>query len=607
MTKTPIRNPAKDIPHYLGVFQTYLGSRMYIVFALTLAAVLAEGVGILMLLPLLSGLDSSTAAEALPTTTAGDLVHGFLAGLGLADSTVAVLLIITLAFLIKGTLTFGALGFSAYLRGQLLRELKSNLLKHYCRMGYGYYSSRNTGHFINVINEQINLMLMAFNNFILLGSQLVNTLIYLVLAFVVAWRFGLMALVIGIVLLVVFRWLNVYVLGLSRKSARENSRLIKLLIQPLHAFKYLISTNQMPQLQRRILDSIRRLTGYEIRRGIASAFTGAVREPLAVVFMMVIVLIQVVFLKQPLAPILVSIILFYRGFNATMSIQARWQNALDCIGSVEMVRDEFKLQQEHEAPDGDRLATSLAKSIRFENVCFNYEGTPDDVLKRVSLEIPVCNSVAFVGESGAGKSTLVDMLTLVLKPSKGRVLIDGVPGDEIQLASWRNQIGYVSQETVVFDDTVANNICLWQGDPNQDSQLMAHVREVAGQAHLAHFIDTLPQGYDTLVGDRGLRLSGGQRQRLFIARELFRKPRLLILDEATSSLDSESESAIQQSIDELKGRITVVIIAHRLSTIRNVDQVYVFDHGKLVEQGLYQELRDAEGSRFGRLAAMQSL
>jgi len=137
--------------------------------------------------------------------------------------------------------------------------------------------------------------------------------------------------------------------------------------------------------------------------------------------------------------------------------------------------------------------------------------------------------------------------------------------------------------------------------------LAKRIREAAKQAHIAHFIETLPDGYDTLVGDRGVRLSGGQRQRLFIARELFRKPNLLILDEATSALDSESERAIQESIDELKGQITVVIIAHRLSTIRNVDRMYVFDQGKLVEQGEYEELRDADDSKFSKLVAMQAL
>lgn len=603
-----MKNPARDIPHYLRIFQTYLGGRMYLIFALSLVAGLAEGVGILMLLPLLQTLDAS-GTDTVPAQLSGisAWLNDALAALGLQGATVAVLLIITGAFIIKGALTFGALGFNAYLRGQLLRQLKERLFDAYCHMSYGYYASRDTGHFINIINEQINRSLVAFNHIALLGTQAINALIYLTLAFVVAWRFGLMALVVGIVLLVLFRTLNGYVRNLSRQTATENGHLAKLLIQTLHAFKYLTATGQTQGLKRGITGSIGRLTGYQMRTGIAAGFTNAVREPIAVVFIMTIVLIQLVFLEQPLAPILVSILLFYRGLNAVLGMQGSWQTMLEQIGSMELVHQEFANQRQNQEHNGTRAIGPLSRAIQLYDVHYSYDPQLGNVIQGVSLEIPVRTSVALVGESGAGKSTLVDLLTLMLKPYKGQVIIDGVPGEAIELASWRRQIGYVSQETVVFDDTIANNICLWAGDPHQDNLLERRIHEAARQAHIAHFIATLPDGYDTLVGDRGLRLSGGQRQRLFIARELFRRPNLLILDEATSALDSESERAIQQSIDELKGQITVVIIAHRLSTIRNVDRVYVFDQGFLVEQGGYEDLRDADNTRFGRLVAMQTL
>ena len=196
-------------------------------------------------------------------------------------------------------------------------------------MSYSYYARRDTGHFINILNQQINQMLLAFDFLMLLCSQLVSTLIFLALAFVVAWRFGFMALVLGIVLLFFFRWLNAYVRELSRKAATENGHLAKLLIQALHAFKYLSSTGQMPELQRSVSGSIRRLTSYEMKRGVAGAFTAAVREPVAVVFIMLIALLQLVVLQQPLAPILVSIVLFYRGFNSIMGMQAAWQRTLE--------------------------------------------------------------------------------------------------------------------------------------------------------------------------------------------------------------------------------------------------------------------------------------
>jgi ABC-type bacteriocin/lantibiotic exporter with double-glycine peptidase domain len=579
------KNPVRDIPHYLRVFQDYLGARMYLVFALTMIAALAEAVGILMLLPLLQSLDSGATG---PATGIGKILHDLLAGLGWADSTLAVLLIITLAFVAKGVLTFGALGFNAVLRARLLRELKGRLFDDYSRMSYRYYTTRDTGHFINVINEQITQMLNSFRSLVHLGSQLAAAIVYVGLAFLLAWRFGLMALVFGFGLLLLFSRINVFVRDLSRKKAKENSRLTKLLIQSLHAFKYLTATGQAGHLGSTVKASIGRISRYEMHRGIAESFTQAVREPIAVVFIMIIVLVQLALLNQPLAPILVSILLFYRGLNAILMIQNHWQSTLAQIGSVEMVRDEFVAQGRHREPDAGLRIPALSHSIALRNVDFRYAPELEDALKDISLDIPARSSVALVGESGAGKSTVVDLLTLMLKPRRGQVLIDGVSGDEIQLASWRRQIGYVSQETVVFDDTIANNICMWEGDTRRDNLLLERVRDAARQAHIAHFIETLPEGYETLVGDRGVRLSGGQRQRLFIARELFRKPSLLILDEATSALDSASERYIQKSIDALKGRITVIIIAHRLSTIRNVDYVYVFDKGQLVEHGPYQ-------------------
>ena len=322
---------------------------------------------------------------------------------------------------------------------------------------------------------------------------------------------------------------------------------------------------------------------------------------------MLLVMVQLVFLQQPLAPIMVSILLLYRGLNSMMGVQAAWQSTLHQIGALEMVRDELVDQDNHRELSGERPAPNLSESITLDDVSFAYDGQAGDVISHVSMHLPVRSSVAMVGESGAGKSTLVDILTLMLKPQSGQVRIDGVPGHVIDMASWRSQIGYVSQETVVFDDSIANNICMWAGDPQKDEALMGRIREAAQRAHIAEHIESLPAGYQTMVGDRGVRLSGGQRQRLFIARELFRRPNLLILDEATSALDSDSERHIQDSIDALKGDITVVIIAHRLSTIRNVDYVYVLNRGRVIEEGPYTELRDQTGSQFGRLVAAQGV
>lgn len=600
-------DPLRDIGHYFKVFQTHLGLRIYLIFALTLLAALMEGVGILMLLPLLHGLDRAADPEvASAENGVTELMQSILSIIGLEDSVLAILLAITFAFLLKGVLVFLATGYDAYLRGQLLRELKERLFRSYIRMTYNYYVSQNTGHFINIINSQIATMLLAFKSLTRVGAQTLNSVIYLILAFAVAWRFGLMAFLLGISLFMMFRWINIYARNLSRKTSAENGVLEKLLIQTLQGYKYLASTGQSELISRNVSASIRRLTGFKIRSGIAGAFTGAVREPILVVLIMIIVISQLVIFEQELAPILVSILLFQRGLASILNIQVDWQQLLNSVGGIEMVRDEFERQGRFREPRGGVNIGTLSTSITLKNIDFAYGPNEDAILQDLSLMIPVRTSVALVGESGAGKSTVLDLITLMLKPNRGKVLIDGVPGDKINQLSWRKQIGYVSQEAVIFDDTIANNICLWAGNPNKDSSLMDRIMVAAQQAHLAEFIEKLPDKYGTVVGDRGTRLSGGQRQRLFIARELFRQPSVLLLDEATSALDSEAELAIRQSFEALKGQITLVIVAHRLSTIRNVDQIYVLENGKLVEQGSYKELCDLEHSRFGRMVANQA-
>jgi subfamily B ATP-binding cassette protein MsbA len=597
-----------DLPKYLSVFQHYLGARIYIIFGLAVFAGVADGFGILLLLPLLETIDSSGISEiSSPESGAALVLYNLLSYFDLQNSMITILILISVSFAVKGLLVFGALGYNAFLRGKLLKELKSNLFRSYSNMQYGYYTSQDTGYFINVLNEPINRSLHSFHAITQLGTHIISALIYLTLAYAVAWRFGLMALFVGIVMLSLFRWLNNFVRNLSRKTAAENGILSKLLIQTLHAFKYLTSTDQMHQLKKDIDRSIDSLASYEIKSGIAAAFTQAAREPIAVIFIMLIVLIQIVFLEKPLAPILVSIVLFYRGMNSIVQIQGYWQNSLEFIGSIELVHSEFSIQASNQEKSGKISIGPLSKNINFKNINFRYGDELQNVINNVNLDIPALSSVAFVGESGAGKSTIVDLLTLMLRPHNGSIILDNIDSNNIELSSWRKQIGYVSQDAVIFDDTIANNICLWQGNPQIDEHLMNVIHDAAKKAHLHEFILSLPDGYHTQVGDRGVRLSGGQKQRLFIARELFRKPNLLILDEATSALDTESEKAIQDSIDALKGELTVIIVAHRLSTIKNVDTVFVFSAGEIIEKGTFNDLKNLNNSKLSNLISMQEL
>jgi ABC-type multidrug transport system fused ATPase/permease subunit len=233
------------------------------------------------------------------------------------------------------------------------------------------------------------------------------------------------------------------------------------------------------------------------------------------------------------------------------------------------------------------VEVKLNDAIALRDVSFSYSERNSEVLQNVTLEINKGSFVAVVGRTGSGKTTLVDLMLGLLEPSSGQFFVDKVKIDQSSAPSWRRQVGYVPQQIFLSDDTLASNIAL--GIP-QNLIDLEKVKRAASIAQVEEFLDQLPDGFNTLIGERGVRLSGGQRQRVGIARAIYSSPSILILDEATSSLDSITERAVMDAIEQLRGDMTIIVVAHRLSTVMSSEEIYVFDSGSLVDHGSYKDL-----------------
>lgn len=258
------------------------------------------------------------------------------------------------------------------------------------------------------------------------------------------------------------------------------------------------------------------------------------------------------------------------------------QAALD-----ELTGDMQRFVPRDPAVQPSRETLAFRHAIEVEEVAFRYPGAANNALDGISLQIPRNQTVGLVGASGSGKTTLVDLLLGLYEPAEGRIRIDNIPLDARTVPAWRKQVGYVPQHIFLCDDTIANNIAF--GVPPKEVDA-ARVERAARTAHLHDFVLALPGGYQTVVGERGVRLSGGQRQRIGIARALYHDPEVLIMDEATSALDGATEGAVMEAIQALAGRKTIVLIAHRLSTVEECDVIYLLEAGRVVAQGTYDEL-----------------
>ena len=594
----------KQFIYYIRIFQNYLGYKLYFSFFLIAIAGFAESTSI-VLIPLVLG--TIKEGKLIINNNFLNLIINQLSNFGLYDQRISLLIIIGLFFIIKGIFTFFAYSYAAYLRGKLIIKFKKNLLAGYSNMSYEYYLKNDIGNLVNIINEQSNRSVDAFKNLYDVGLKGINSSIYIVFAFSFSFSMGFLILLCSLIIFNLFKKVNTSTKNMSINTSTENGSIAKQIIQLLDSFKYLKSTNQIGIYNKKINKSIKSLASYHTKTGVLGGTVSASREPISISLIILIFSIEIYFLQNNFEVLLISAILYYRSLSSIVGIQGSWLNTQQLIGSNEILFKKINELKINFEKNGEKNIVKFHKNLVFSNVFFKYLPNQRYVIKNFNFCLEANSYIALIGKSGSGKSTLADLITLILKPQKGRIFIDEVETSQINFDSWRDQIGYVSQETIVFDDTIAKNISQYNFNSLEGKALERRIKYAAKLANIDEFINSLPNGYETVVGERGVRLSGGQKQRIFIARELFRKPKILILDEATSALDSQSEVNIQRSIDTLKGKITIVVIAHRLSTIKNVDRVLILDKGEIIEEGSFKYLSENDNSHLSSLIRGQNI
>jgi len=585
--------------HYFKVVYSYTGRKLYVLLLLFLFSGLSESVGVSMLLPVLN-IDKAVGDQDRYTKA----IYNFLESTGINLSLFSLIILILIAFSIKGAFLFFQKNYSSYIKYNLIKDTKIDYCNKYKNMKYSYYTNTSIGYLNNTVTTEIDRGIITLIRYTSAIGNLIFMLIYIGFAAIINFNMTLVVLSLSSVVFVLVRIVSRLSRKMSILVSESNANIQTLLIQTIYNYKYVKATDSFSHIFKNLFARIKENYIYNFKNSVLTSIPASIIEPVNIFFMSGLVLYFVWFKGEPIAEVFVLIIFFYKAFGYVFRFQAEWQKFNAGLGGLEVMIKTDRTLNKNVEKAGGRQINAFSKTIELRNVNFSYG--PKQVFFDINLTIQKNKSIGIVGESGAGKTTLFDIITGLLTPQSGEISIDGIDYSVLELSSLRNVIGYVTQEPVIFNDTIANNISFWECDSQEDI-CKRMIKDAAVLANCDSFINEAEMGYDTVIGDKGVKLSGGQRQRIAIARELFKEPEIMIFDEATSSLDTESELLIQRSINSLKGERTIVIIAHRLSTVRNCDYIYVMRAGRIVEEGSFDELYRDENSSFYSMCLDQNL
>lgn len=560
---------------------------------------------------LINKVDTSSGSSFLPDWVGSsiDSIKTSFQEFALAGSVEDVLLkislLIVLAFVFKNIFHYISNYFIAYVEQGVIRNLRNELYEHIHKLPMTFFKNEKTGNLISRFTSDVNVIQQSITAvFLNLFQDPLTILVFFGIAFSVSWKLTLFALLIVPISAGIIAFIGSLLRKQSYILQQKLGTIVNVLHETISGVKIVKAFGKEEYENNRFKDETQKYFKIILKkvriRNISSPSTEIIAVILGAAMLYYggrLVLIENEIKASEFMVFLFAIFQMMPPMKQMSQLNNKVQES---IGAGMRIFEILDIQPDIKNIENPIPLSSFETEIKFEDVSFNYSDSPEIILDKVNFTAKKGEIIAFVGSSGAGKTTLVDLIPRFFDPTNGKILIDGIDIKDVRIEDLRKHMGIVTQETILFNETVFSNIAYGLSDIPIEK-----VIEVAKVANAHEFIKEMPNGYDTIVGERGTKISGGQRQRLSIARALLKNPPIMILDEATSALDSESEVLVQEAIEHLMKERTTFVIAHRLSTIRNANKIIVMDKGKIVQQGKHDELLADEAGIYKKLYELQ--
>lgn len=588
---------------YAVTLMRFMSWKIFLALALMICLMLTQGAQLVLLVPLMQvvGLDVQQGSVGW----VAEFVNSAFAVVGLRPTLVPVLVFFVFISSLLALLRRWQTMFNFGLQMDFVAWLRRRLYGTIANTNWLTFSKIRSSDFTHVLTTELDRVGGATHYILGFIANIILVTVYVALALRLSVTMTAMVFIAGITLLLLLRR--------KTRTARVTGEDITFATTGLYsaAIEHLagMKTTKSYGAEERNINLFSGLADVVAKMQIKSlqnyAETGFWFTVGSMVILSSIVYVSFNILELPAAAFLLLLFLFNRMIPLFNSIQQNFQQYLNALPAFERVMEiatRCEVAAEPQTSEGMEEEFELRDSVRFEGISFSYGSEEKtSAVRDLTFAIEGGQTTAIVGPSGAGKSTVADLALGLIAPDEGRILVDGKQLVPEFLKSWRSRIGYVAQDTFMFNDTVRANL-LWASPEATEAEIVRALELAAGE-----FVFGLPNGLETVLGDRGVRLSGGERQRLALAQALLRKPSLLILDEATSALDSENERRIQNAIEQLHGHITILVITHRLSTIRGADVIHVLERGRVAESGDWDTLLHKTGGRFAALCRAQGI